>query len=177
MRSKRLFEPASAPPVRSKWPFWPAPVPPVRSKRLFEPASAPPVRSKWPLWPALVLPVRSKRLFEHASAPPERSALEVAARACFGNASAFEPAVPFEKAVRDHCSKVLVSVTLCSVPLYSAPLSPCMDMHGFTLVYIYIYNYIYIYMGDSVNRRIDFFVFVNVGGPPPTKSRQSAVNR
>ena len=133
---------------RSKWPLWPAPGPPVRSKRLFEPASAPPVRSKWPLRPALVLPVRSKRLFEHASAPPGRSALEKAARACFGNASAFEQAVracfgvasALEKAVRDHCSKVLVSVTLCSVPLYSAPLSPCMDMHGFTLVYIYIHT-------------------------------------
>ena len=83
----------------------------------------------------------------------------------------------FEPAVRDHYSKVLVSVTLCPEPLYSAPLcsmhgharrcssllseitirkcgsrlhcalshctllcfATCMDMHGFTLVYIYIY--------------------------------------
>ena len=35
MRSKRLFEPASAPPVRSKWPLWP-----VRCRQLFESVSS-----------------------------------------------------------------------------------------------------------------------------------------
>ena len=70
-----------------------------------------------------VPPVRSKRLFEPASVPPVRSKRL------------------FESAVQDHYSKVLFSVTLCSEPLYSAMLAPCMDMHGSTLVYIYIYIY------------------------------------
>ena len=39
----------------------------------------------------------------------------------------------FEAGVRDHYSEMLVSVTLCSEPLYSALLYSCMDMHGFTL--------------------------------------------
>ena len=48
-----------------------------------------------------VPPVRPKRLFEPASVSPVRSKRL------------------FETAVRDHCSKVLGSATLCSEPLYS----------------------------------------------------------
>ena len=111
VRSKELFGPASVPPVRSKWPLRPAPVLPVRSKRLLGPALAVPVPSEWSLSPALLPPVRSKRLFEPASVPPVRS----------------------KRLFQDHYSKMLVSVTLCSEPLYSALLCSCMDMHGFTL--------------------------------------------
>ena len=64
-----------------------------------------------------VPPVRSKRLFEPASVPPVRSKRL------------------FESAVQDHSSKRLDSATLCSAPLCSALLSPCMYMHGSTLVY------------------------------------------
>ena len=50
----------------------------------------------------------------------------------------------FEAAVRDHYSKMLVSVTLCSEPLYSVSL--CI-VHGYarvhTSIYIYIYTYIH----------------------------------
>ena len=48
--------------------FEPALAPPVRSKRLehLGPASVLPVRSKWPLRPASLLPVLSKRLFAPA---------------------------------------------------------------------------------------------------------------
>ena len=38
----------------------------------------------------------------------------------------------FEAAVRDHCSKMLVSVTLCSEPLYSALLC---SVHGYARVH------------------------------------------
>ena len=105
----------------SKWPLGPARVLLERSKGLFGPASAPLVRSKWPLWPALVPPVSSEWPLWPALVPPVR------------------PKRLFEPAVQDHYSKVLVSVTLCSVLRCSALLAPCMDMHGFTLVYIYIY--------------------------------------
>ena len=85
VRSKRLFEPASAPLVRSRWPLWPAPEPPVRSERLIELAWAPPVRSKWPVWHAPVLV----------------SVLKEAVRACFGAASALK------EAFRACCSRSL----------------------------------------------------------------------
>ncbi len=65
--------------------------------------------------------MRSKRLFEPASVPPVRSKRL------------------FESAVQDHSPKKLDSATLCSAPLCSALLAPCMYMHGSTLVYIYIY--------------------------------------
>ncbi len=65
----------------------------------------------------LVPPVRSKRLFVPASVPPVRSKRL------------------FVSGVQDHYSKVLDSARLCSVPLCSALLGPCMDMHGSTLVY------------------------------------------
>ena len=64
-----------------------------------------------------VPPVRSKRLFELASVPPVRSKRL------------------FESAVQDHSLKKLGSATLCSAPLCSALLAPCMYMHGSTLVY------------------------------------------
>ena len=64
-----------------------------------------------------VPPVRSKRLLEPASVPPVRSNRL------------------FESAVQDHSSKRLDSATLCSAPLCSALLSPCMYMHGSTLIY------------------------------------------
>ena len=54
---------------------------------------------------------RSNRLFDPVSVPPVRS----------------------KRLFQDHYSKMLVSVTLCSEPLYSALLYSCMDMHGFTL--------------------------------------------
>ena len=111
MRSKELFGPASVPPVRSKWPLWPALVLPVRLKRLLGPALAVPVPSEWSLSPALLSPVRSKRLFEPVSVPPVRS----------------------KRLFQDHYSKMLVSITLCSEPLYSALLYSRMDMHRFTL--------------------------------------------
>ena len=95
----------------SKWPLWPAPVLPVRSKRLLGPALAVPVPSEWSLSPALLPPVRSKRQFEPVSVPQVRS----------------------KWLFQDCYSKMLVSVTLCSEPLYSALLYSCMDMHGFTL--------------------------------------------
>ena len=85
VRSKGLFEPASAPLVRSRWPLWPAPEPPVRSERLIELAWAPPVRSKWPVWHAPVLV----------------SVLKEAVRACFGAASALK------EAFRACCSRSL----------------------------------------------------------------------
>ena len=64
-----------------------------------------------------VPPVRSKRLFEPASVPPVRSKRL------------------FESAVQDHSPKKLDSATLCSAPLCSALLAPCMYMHGSILVY------------------------------------------
>ena len=99
--------------------------------------------------------------------PGAASALEKAALACCGAASAlkmavltysgaarmrlksvFKPAsVPpvrsktlFEPAVRDHYSKVLVSVSLCSEPLHSALLY---SVHGYARVHtsILIYSY------------------------------------
>ena len=128
---------------RSKWPLGPARAPPVRSKGLFEPASAHPVRSKWPLRPAPVLQVRSKRLLWPAAAPPVRSKMAVRARS--GAASALDKPVRArfkasnahskrlsEPAVRDHYSKVLVSVTPCPEPLYSAPLC---SVHGYARVH------------------------------------------
>ena len=85
-----------------------------------------------------VPPVRSKRLFEPASVPPVRSKRL------------------FETVVRDHYSKKLDSATLCSAPLCSALLAPCMYMHGSTLVY------------ESVRFRLCTFLFksggVYVGG-------------
>ena len=45
-----------------------------------------------------------------------------------------------EKAVRDRYSKMLVSVTLCSEPLYSVSL--CI-VHGYARVHTSIYIYIY----------------------------------
>jgi len=56
--------------------------------------------------------------------------------------------------VRKGCSSLLFKITirkcctrltLCSAPLCSALLAPCMYMHGSTLVYIYICMYIYVY--------------------------------
>ena len=86
VRSKGLFEPhASAPLVRSRWPLWPAPEPPVLFERLIELAWAPPVRSKWPVWHAPVLV----------------SVLKEAVRACFGAASALK------EAFRACCSRSL----------------------------------------------------------------------
>ena len=104
---------------RSKWLLAPAPVPPVGSKKLFEPASAPPVRSKLLFEPASAPPVRSKMLFEPASAPPVRSQWL------------------FKPAVQDHHSKMLVPVTPCSEPLYSAPLG---SVHGYARVHTSIYQ-------------------------------------
>ena len=80
-------------------------------KRLLGPALAVPVPSEWSLSPALLLPVRSKRLFEPASVPPVHS----------------------KRLFQERYSKMLVSVALCSEPLYSALLYSRMDMHGFTL--------------------------------------------
>ena len=45
----------------------------------------------------------------------------------------------FKEALQKVCSATLHTASLCSVHF-----APCMDMHGFTLVYIYIYIYIYI---------------------------------
>ena len=114
VRSKGLFEPASALLVRSRWPLWPAPEPPVRSERLIELAWAPPVRSKLPVWHAPLWPVCSKRLSEPASVPPVRSKRL------------------FEHAVRDRCSQKPVSVALCSEPLHSALLC---SVHGYARVH------------------------------------------
>ena len=82
------------------------------------------------------------------------SALKMAVLTCSGAArmrlkSVFKPAsVPpvrsktlFEPAVRDHYSKVLVSVSLCSEPLHSALLY---SVHGYARVHTSIYIYIYI---------------------------------
>ncbi len=100
--------------------------------------------------------------------PSAASALEKAALACFGTASALKMAVLacsdatsalekpararfsaasahskrlFAPAVRDHYSKVLVSVALCSEPLYSALLC---SVHGYARVHtsiIYLYDH------------------------------------
>ena len=99
------------------------------------------------------------------ASPGAASALEKANLACCGAASAlkmavltysgaarmrlksvFKPAsVPpvrsktlFEPAVRDHYSKVLVSVSLCSEPLHSALLY---SVHGYARVHTSIYTY------------------------------------
>ena len=77
-------------------------------------------------------------------------ALEMAARSCLGATRALEMAAracsgatwALEVTARSHCSKELVSVTVCSVAPCSAPLAPCMDMHRFTLVCISLYIYI-----------------------------------
>ena len=98
-------------------------VPPGRSKWLKN-AQKGAKRLKKAVRACPVPPVRSKRLFEPASVPPVRSKRL------------------FESAVQDHSSKRLDSATLCSAPLYSVLLSPCMYMHGSTLVYIFTYVYI-----------------------------------
>ena len=99
--------------------------------------------------------MRSKRLLEPLFRVAK--ALGMAAQACRATSApemavrAFSMAAStLEMAAQDDCSKVLVSVTLCSVPHCSVLLAPFMDMNGFTLVYIYgyiyIHTHIYIYI-------------------------------
>ena len=79
-----------------------------------------------------------------------------------------------EVTVRKHCSKSHFEITIgsrnsklrCEVTvrnhweMYDSTLfhwtllhfAPCMDMHGFTLVYIYIYIYIYIFFFQTKNK-------------------------
>ena len=119
----------------SKWLLWPARLLPVRSKELFGPASVPPVRSKWPLRPAPVLPVRSKRLLWRCQCPQNGRSRRLCFHQCAQKdcSTVSVPPVRSKRLFQDHYSKMLVSVTLCSEPLYSALLCSCMDMHGFTL--------------------------------------------
>ena len=123
-RSEGLLGPAWAPPVRSKWPLGPALVPPVRSKRLIEPASALPVRSKWPFWPALV-----KKCAQKTHSSPLQCT-DCAQRGC--------SSLLFEITIRKCWSRLPCALSHCTLLHFAL----CMDMHGFTLVYIYIYIYL-----------------------------------
>ena len=75
---------------------------------------------------------RSKSLFKHAS---ELQTLKIAAQAMLRSHLALN--IAFKEAVRRSCP--LQRCTLCHLTLLH--FSSCMDMHGFTLVYIYIYIY------------------------------------
>ena len=131
---------------RSKWPLGPARVLLEGSEGFSGPALAPPVRSKWPLfWPAQVPPVRSKRLLKPASM------LKMPILACSGATSVLKkPArarLSATECAQRGCSSLLFEITIrkCWSRLHSAlshftlfRFASCMDMHGFTLVYIYI---------------------------------------
>ena len=118
-RSKAPFWLASASPVRSKWPLKPAPLPPMRSRALKTAAQACPGAAN-----ALAKAGLACCSIAHA-AQNERSGLlwcRQCARNFFELASV--PSVHsnrlFEPAVRDHYSKVLVSVTVCPELLHSS---------------------------------------------------------
>ena len=115
-RSGSLFKHASVPQRRSKSLFKHASEPQRRSKSLFQHASEP--------------QRRPKLLFKHAS---ELQTLKIAAQATLLSHLALN--IAFKEAVRRSCP--LQRCTLCHLTLLH--FSPCMDMHGFTLVYIYIY--------------------------------------
>ena len=97
--------------------------------------------SKWLLRHALEPPERPKWLLEHALERPERSKSLL------------------EVTVRKNCSKWLLEVTVrknCSLlhcplnPPCSGHLATCMDMHGFTLVYIYIYDGCFLFVTPNI---------------------------
>ena len=103
-----------------------------RSHWALESAARACLRGHWALESAaralLRATVRSKSRSEAALL------FEVAVRSCCSKSL-------FEVAVLNHSSKLLVSVTLSSVPLHSVLLCNVHGMHGFTLVYIYRHIY------------------------------------
>ena len=91
--------------------------------------SAPPERSKSLLRTCSAPPVRSQSLQRACSVPPVRS------RTLLRAICALELAFEIAQCFNSHATLIHFTVFL---------ITPCMDMHGYALVYIYIY-YIYIY--------------------------------
>ena len=105
-------------------------------------------RSKWPLGPARVLQERSEGLF--LACCSAASALKIAVLACSGATSVLKKPArarlsagsALNEAVRACCSRSL-NIQKCWSRLHCAlthctllRFATCMDMHGFTLVYI-----------------------------------------
>ena len=130
---------------RSKWPLGPARVLLERSEGLFQTCFGATSALEMA---TLACPGAASALKKAAPACFDAaSALKIAILACSGAASALEKSVracfnaasALKEAARDHYSKVLVSVTLCSDPLYSALLR---YVHGYARVHTSIYIYI-----------------------------------
>ena len=127
---------------RSKCLPGPASVPQRRSKRLFEPASVPQTRSNGLLEPRSVPQGRSKGLPEPASVLQRRSGKAVQACFCATDALKWAARVSHgpqgrpKRRSRNLCEEpVLPGTALCDASL-CVTLLLCMDIHGFTLVYI-----------------------------------------